>query len=378
MAASVVCGFNQANFLANAFRSTNAFRFACCLSISFFVCLGTLAEGVAAQEASPSKPVATETASDDSVIKVLIIDGQNNHVAWPQTTMMMKQYLEETGKFTVDISRTKYTWKGGKLLEQYPLSDGKEYQDLPKPKTDPDFNPNFSDYHVVLSNFGYNAAPWPEETRKNFETYMANGGGLVVVHAADNAWGDWKEFNQMIGVGGWGGRNEKSGPYIYVDDSGNEVRDTSKGNGGAHGPQHEYQIVCRNADHPIMQGLPTAWMHTKDELYEKLRGPGENMTILATAYADKKFKGSGNHEPIMMVLDYKDGRIFHTTMGHAGYSMECVGYKTILIRGVEWAASGKVTMTEIPDNFPTDKASSMVPFELKKAGSEAADSKKVK
>lgn len=358
--------------------SENFFSRALSMPVRFSVVVVLIAIASSCADARQANSTLSDSAGDKK-IKVLIIDGQNNHTAWPQTTVMMKQYLEETGKFAVDVERTVFTWRGGELLEQYPLDDGKEYQDLDKPKTDPNFSPNFADYDVIVSNFGFNAAPWPDETKKNFEAYMAGGGGLVVVHAADNAWGDWKAFNEMIGVGGWGGRNEKSGPYIYVDDEGNEIRDTSKGNGGAHGPQHEYQIVSRKADHPIMRGLPTAWMHTKDELYERLRGPGENMTILATAYASEKFRGSGNHEPIVMVLDYEDGRVFHTTMGHAGYSMECVGYKTLFIRGTEWAATGEVSLTDIPSDFPTDKASSKNVFELKKVddSSQPSDPAKV-
>ena len=63
-------------------------------------------------------------------LKALIIDGQNNHNAWPKTTVMMKSYLEKTGRFSVDVERTQFTWKGGKLLEEFPLGDGKNYQDL--------------------------------------------------------------------------------------------------------------------------------------------------------------------------------------------------------------------------------------------------------
>lgn len=87
-------------------------------------------------------------ASAEDKIRVLIIDGQNNHVAWPKTTMMMKSFLEDTDRFTVKIERTQFTWKGGKLLKEFPLDDGKQYQELPKPKTDPDFKPNFSDYEL--------------------------------------------------------------------------------------------------------------------------------------------------------------------------------------------------------------------------------------
>ncbi len=292
-------------------------------------------------------------SSADEKIKVLIIDGQNNHSAWPKTTAMMRQYLEETDRFSVDVQRSQFTWKGGELAKEFALDDGKEYQDLPKPKSDPDFKPNFSDYDVVLNNFGYNAAPLPDETKKSLEEFMKGGGGLVVIHAADNSWGDWEEYNKMIGLGGWGGRNEKSGPYVYIDADGKTVRDESKGNGGSHGPQHEYQIVIRDPNHPITKGLPRSWMHSKDELYQQLRGPGNNMTILATAFADKKYKGTGRNEPKLMTINYGKGRVFHSTMGHADYSAECVGFMTTLIRGTEWAATGKVTLTEIPEDFPT-------------------------
>lgn len=334
------------------------------LAVSLVLANAGFQQSLAQQTADENSGVVASSDEGQSKIKVLIVDGQNNHGAWPKTTVMMKTYLEDTGKFSVDVSRTATTWKG-KLAKKFPLNDGKDYKDVAKPTADPDFSPDFAAYDVVLSNFGYNAAPWPDETRANFEKYMAEGGGLVVVHAADNSWGDWDEFNKMIGLGGWGGRNESSGPYVYLDDDLKEVRDDSKGGGGSHGPQHEFQIVARNTEHPIMKGLPKAWLHAQDELYQKLRGPAENMTILATAWSDAKYRGTARHEPMIMVLDYKKGRVFHTPMGHADYSMECVGYRTVLIRGTEWAATGEVTITEVPDDFPTDKASSKNKFELK-------------
>ena len=297
-------------------------------------------------------------AGEEAKIKALIIDGQNNHGAWPKTTVMMKKYLEETGLFTVDVQRTAFTWKGGNLVKQFPIEGLKPTEDLKKPKADPDFKPDFSKYDVVVSNFGYNAAPWPKETRDGFVKFVKGGGGLVVVHAADNSWGDWPEFNRMIGLGGWGGRNEKSGPYVYLDDAGKEIRDPSPGRGGGHGPQHEFQLIIRDTSHPITRGLPTKWLHAKDELYQQLRGPAENMTILATAYAAKEKRGTGRHEPMMMTIDYGKGRVYHTPMGHADYSMECVGYIVTFTRGTEWAATGKVTQTKIPKDFPAaDKVS---------------------
>ncbi len=304
----------------------------------------------------------TQAGAADAKLRALIIDGQNNHTAWPQTTMMTKKYLEDSGRFTVDIERTQFTWKGGKLLEQFPLKDGKTYQDLPQPKTDPDFKPKFSDYDVVISNFGWNAAPWPQETQKALEDFVDGGGGLVVIHAADNSFAEWNEFNKMIGIGGWGGRNEQSGPYVYINLDGEVIRDTTAGPGGNHGPAHEYQVIVRTPDHPIVKGLPSAWMHTKDELYQKLRGPAVNMTILATAYADPKYKGTGRHEPKLMTIDYGKGRIFHTTMGHDAVSFSGVGFITTLVRGCEWAATGDVTLTDVPEDFPSPTESSAREF----------------
>jgi len=265
-------------------------------------------------------------ASAEPLLKALLIEGQNNHRVWPTTSKMMKQYLEDTGLFDVEIVTTKQTG------------------------TDPDFTPTFSDYDVVVSN--YNGSPWPESTQHNFEQYVKNGGGFVVVHAANNAFANWDEYNKMIGLGGWGGRNEKSGPYVFFDDNNALIKDTSPGRGGHHGPQHPFTIRIRKPDHPITKGMPSEWLHANDELYDFLRGPGKNMTVLATAYADKEKGGSGRHEPMIFTIDYGKGRVFHTPMGHGVDSQECVGFIVTLQRGAQWAATGKVTQ-KLPEDFPT-------------------------
>lgn len=101
-----------------------------------------------------------------------------------------------------------------------------------------------------------------------------------------------------------------------------------------------------------MRDLPHVWMHTADELYDSLRGPGKNMTVLATAHSDPKNKGTGHDEPMVMVEQYGKGRVFHTTLGHDVSALSCVGLMTIFQRGTEWAATGKVTQ-KVPANFPS-------------------------
>ena len=278
-------------------------------------------------------PLLPHQAQAAEPIKALIVDGQNNHAVWPTTTKMMKKYLEETKLFTVDVATA--------------APEG----------TDPNFKPDFSKYAVVISNFGHGAAAWPEETQKAFEAFVSGGGGFVVVHAADNAFPEWPAYNEMIGLGGWGGRTEKDGPYVYVNKEGKVVRDETPGRGGNHGAQWEFPVIVRDHGHPITKGMPTEWLHSKDELYDKLRGPAKNMQILATAESTV----TGRNEPMIFTIGYGKGRVFHTPMGHAEYSVECVGFITTLQRGTEWAATGRVTIA-IPADFPTAEKTSSRAF----------------
>ncbi len=259
--------------------------------------------------------------------RALIVDGQNNHRNWPETTPILKQQLEETGLFVVDIATSP-----------------------PKGESMDDFRPSFHAYDLVVSN--YNGDAWPEETREDFERFVHGGGGFISVHAADNAFSDWQAYNEMIGLGGWEGRNEKSGPYVYINDKNEVIRDDSPGRGGNHGKRHEFIIQVRDSTHAIMKGLPTKWLHVEDELYDMMRGPAKNMHILATAYGDPAQGGQGRHEPMMMTIHYGLGRVFHTTLGHLNESQMCQGFKVVFQRAAEWVATGQVTQ-EVPKKFPT-------------------------
>jgi type 1 glutamine amidotransferase len=278
------------------------------------VCLALLWAGGASALAAP--------------IRVLLLDGESGgtYHNWQLTTPILKRELEEAGLFQVTVMTAPRF--------------GEDYAN---------FHPDFSRYQVIVSNL--DSPDWPEDLRTQFEHYISNGGGLVVVHAADNAFPNWPEYNVMIGVGGWRKRNEAAGPHWFIED-GKQVSDSSPGSAGAHGNRLPFLVTTRMSQHPIMRGLPVAWMHAPDELYANLRGPGKNMTVLASAHSDPKNKGTGRDEPMLMVISYGKGRIFHTTMGHDPMALSGVGFITTFQRGTEWAATGRVTQ-KVPVSFPT-------------------------
>jgi type 1 glutamine amidotransferase len=266
-------------------------------------------------------------------LSALIVTGQNNHY-WKNSTPIFKKILEDAKIFRVDIAQSP--------------ANGEDMSN---------FNPAFPDYDVVVLD--YNGAMWNDATKKRFEKYVSGGGGVVVVHAADNSFAEWAAFNEIIGLGGWGGRDEKSGPYVYWKD-GKTFRDYSAGPGGGHGAQREYLVTTRAPKHPIMKKMPSSWKHAQDELYCNMRGPAENMEILATSFS----KSSKKEEPALFTIKYGKGRVFHTILGHVGkeqtIAVQCAGFVYSLQRGTEWAATGKVKQ-KLPKDLLNPKTVHLMP-----------------
>jgi type 1 glutamine amidotransferase len=275
-----------------------------------------------------STSAQTTKAAPEGKIRVLLVDGQNNH-NWRATSPILKEILDAPGKFTLEVtSNLKKDDKPGSL------------------STVP-FPPDLSKYDVVVSN--YNGAPWPAEFNKQLDERLKEGKiGLVIIHAANNAFGGWKEYNEMIGMG-W--RGNTFGERLKFDDKGKAIR-VPKGEdqGSGHRYTGNFSVVVRDAEHPVTKGMPREWMHNRDELYDNMRGPILNVHMLATAYS----KGTMTHEPMIWTVSYGKGRVFHTPMGHDVNSMKCVGFAATVQRGTEWAATGTVTIP-LPKDFPTEK-----------------------
>ena len=303
---------------------------------------------------------------------MLLIDGRNNH-DWATTTDALRATLEHSGRFEVTVSTAPE-----EKIPKGPRDREIDFSQLPEgtrerlafEKLNKDFDaaiqparealkaewenwlPKFSDYDLVVLD--YNGPDWPAAMRDDFVSYVNDGGGVVLVHAANNAFRNWSEFNDMIGLG-W--RPAPVGKALKIDpDTGKTFVDKEAGN-SSHGSKHAFQVTVRASDHPIMQGLPTTWMHARDELYHHMRGPAKNLTILSSAYSDPEQRGSGQHEPITWEVGYGKGRVIVTGMGHLWPgdvqmdSLYCVGFQTVFARSCEYVATGAVTQA-LPENFP--------------------------
>jgi len=334
-------------------------------------------------------------------IPVLIVDGQNNH-DWQSTTDALHATLKATNRFAVEVETAPQT-KSVKGIRA-PKSDAPEYlkesyqsfrsvhQATDKTSKEAEetawknWNPFKGEHQAVVLN--YNGREWAQETKESAVAFVREGGGLVLVHAANNAFRNWDAYNEMIGLG-W--RPASFGDCIKWEVLRNRPFVACKDCTSGHGSQHPFQVSVRKPDHPIMKGIPATWMHGKDELYHNMRGPAKNLTILSSAFSDPKQRGTGEHEPITYEVKYGKGRVIVTTMGHFWNGqtewdgLHCVGFQTIFARSVEYAARGKVTLP-IPPGFPKAKEASIRdPFRVgwtgtneKQSGKTSAQAKKEK
>jgi type 1 glutamine amidotransferase len=237
-------------------------------------------------------------AADSKPIQVLIITGDHGH-DWRKTTPFIRDLLVKAG-MKVDVTETP-------ALDLTPA--------------------NLAKYDVLFLNYkdtknGKPDTRWTDENKKAFAEAVSAGKGLVVYHHASSAFTSGsefdKEFERLI-AGGW--RKQ-----------------------GNHGRRHVFTVTTRNASHPIMAGMPAEFQHANDELYQNSVIPADS-AVLATAYSNKSIdpKNSGKHEPVVWVSHFGKGRVYENALGHDVPAMQSPGFQALLVRGVEWAATGKTT-----------------------------------
>ena len=177
------------------------------------------------------------------------------------------------------------------------------------------WRPDFSRYRAVINNF--NGGPtdagirWPGRVEEALEAYVRGGGGLVVYHAANNAFLHWSAYNDMIGLG-WRGKD--FGPGLTILPGGQVVR-IAPGTGldPGHGPRHSFEVHVLAAHHPVTRGLPASEI-------------------------------SHQNEPMDWVRNYGKGRVYTTMLGHTWQdepnpNLRCPEFRKLFAQGVEWAAA---------------------------------------
>ena len=205
---------------------------------------------------------------------------------------------------------------------------------------------DFTPYDVVVLN--YDGPMWPESVREDFEAYLRRGGGLVVLPTANMAFAEWDNYVKMIGLTA---RENASGNFHYFDTDDNWLSSGKAPENKELSASHTFEVKVRNPEHPVIKGLPETWWHRSDRLFGGLRGPGKDLNILASALSVEEHGGTGRQEPVLMTVHYGMGRVFHSTLGIRGQYEELL--QSIILRGIEWAASGRVTQA-LPKNIVQD------------------------
>jgi len=279
------------------------------------------------------------TNPGQGLIRVLIIDGCSNH-DWKRTTQLVRAIIQPTGLFDVTVSTAPAK------IEDTAYTG---------------WCPDFSKFDVVIQNYNNltGGAPWPAPARTAFEKFVKNGGGVFILHSANNAFADWDAYNHIIGLG-W--RKKDFGTAIQVGPNDSIIRiPAGQGEGTSHQARQD-RLIHRIGDDPIHAGMPRTWMTPLIEVYNYTRGPAENLTVLSWAEDPK----TRVHWPIEWTVAYGKGRVYCSSFGHVWANeadpvdMRCAGFQTVLVRSLQWLAQRPVTFP-IPADFPGPDHTSLRP-----------------
>jgi len=247
---------------------------------------------------------AAESGNAAEKLRVLLLSGQNNH-NWRETTPRIKEILQDSGRFVVDVT-TPPEGLTAESLEAYDVI--------------------LSDWNTFTARYQAPCeAGWSDEAKKAYLDFVRNGKGHVVIHAGSSSFYDWPEYQQLV-------------------ISSFRVGQTD------HGTRHTFPVRIDETDHPITRGLKS--FNTFDELWHN--APiAEGGRVLASAFSSTESGGSGKYEPVVMVRQFGEGRSFTTLLGHDAKAMAGEGFQTLLVRGAEWAATGGVSAPAQEDE-PTE------------------------
>ncbi len=228
--------------------------------------------------------LAPASADGAEKLKALIITGANNH-KWQETTEVLKAVLEENGKMSVDVAAD----------PEVPI-----FSEVKK----------LAGYDLIVLNLNQGKR-WTSIRERNFLSYVREGGGLLVYHAADNAFSGWDEYDKLVG-GTW------------------RSKGTSFPEKGTFHPKYgPFEVKVVDENHPITAGIKS--FKTTDEMYSNLKLQ-DNIHVLAQGETD------GKPQPLLFVSEYGKGKMFQTALGHDVNAMKTPEFRETLKRGAAWAA----------------------------------------
>jgi type 1 glutamine amidotransferase len=155
----------------------------------------------------------------------------------------------------------------------------------------------------------------PEKTEQALSQFIKDGGGFVTFHASSSAFYTWPEFKKF-----------STAAWIM--------------NKTNHGKPSPVEVHITDQKHPVTREM--AGFTIFDELWVDAE-VNPDFKILGTATNAKLKEEDIAEQPVIMVSKYGKGNIFHTTLGHDARAMRNTGFKQVLLRGTEWAATGKVS-----------------------------------
>ncbi|MBN2138429.1 MAG: ThuA domain-containing protein [Sedimentisphaerales bacterium] len=231
-------------------------------------------------------------------LRVLILSGRNNH-DWRKTTPVLEKVFLDSGRFVSDTIHEPNTCTAEMLAR----------------------------YDVVASNWcawpDVTGRQWGPKAEKAFLDFVRSGKGFALFHAASATFHDWPEYQQMVGA-------------------------TWKLGTTGHGTIHAFKVSIADANHPVTSGMPDFWI--KDELWHRM-GTQPKINVLCRAFSSKDKGGSGLDEPAAIWSRFGKGRCFYNILGHDEKAMRNSAWRALMLRGTEWAATGKVTIG-IPEDWP--------------------------
>lgn len=293
--------------------------------------------------APSTMPADAGASSATGKIRVLILDGFSNH-NWKLNTKLLRGLLEPTGLFDVSVSTAP------SATATAPDS--------------PPWQPDFAHADVVIqtcNDIGQRPAPaWPEVTKANFVQFVKGGGGVFIFHSGNNAFPNWPEYNDIIGLG-W--RPVSFGTALQMSEDGTITRlGPGQGKATSHAPRADVMVHSLN-NHPIHEGMPALWKTPMLEVYYDARGPAKNVQVLSYGQ-DPRFK---DYWPLEWTVTYGEGRVYASSFGHVWkdesetkqpVDLLAADEQVLIERALQWLAKRPVTIS-VPKDFPTADAISI-------------------